>query len=264
MAATRRSSLRMEATAPRATDRASQDDAGTDRPRRDRRLRGCAWRRRIRPRLAPRGTTGKQAEHLARPDRGCEDMIANGYTAPSHLAIGGRSAGRITVGRAMTERPDLFAAVVSGVGWSTPFVTWPNRMDMARSRNGARSTTAGYRALKSHRQLPSGCRRHEVSRGAVDHRCHRSASRAISSRENGRAAAGARPAAASRSCCASTSMPGRHRITRAQQDRRAADTYAFILWQAAATVPSRRNADLRLSQGETLQWGEGNRTTSAA
>ena len=35
----------------------------------------------------------------------CEDLIAKKYTSSKHLAIGGRSAGGITVGRAMTERP---------------------------------------------------------------------------------------------------------------------------------------------------------------
>ncbi len=35
----------------------------------------------------------------------CEELIAKKYTSPRHLAIGGRSAGGITVGRAMTERP---------------------------------------------------------------------------------------------------------------------------------------------------------------
>ena len=58
----------------------------------------------------------------------CEDVCAKGWTSPRHLAIGGRSAGGITVGRAMTERPDLFAAVIDGVGWSNPlrYVAEPN------------------------------------------------------------------------------------------------------------------------------------------
>ena len=50
----------------------------------------------------------------------CEDFARRRYTSPRHLAIGGRSAGGITVGRALTERPDLFAAVIDGVGWSNP------------------------------------------------------------------------------------------------------------------------------------------------
>jgi prolyl oligopeptidase len=45
-----------------------------------------------------------------------EFLIARRYTSSAKLGIHGRSAGGITVGRAMTERPDLFAAVVPVVG----------------------------------------------------------------------------------------------------------------------------------------------------
>ena len=44
-----------------------------------------------------------------------EHLIAEGWTTPDQLAILGGSAGGITVGRAMIERPDLFAAVISQV-----------------------------------------------------------------------------------------------------------------------------------------------------
>ena len=47
-----------------------------------------------------------------------EALIAEKWTSPSKLAIRGGSAGGITVGRAMTERPDLFASVISQVGVS--------------------------------------------------------------------------------------------------------------------------------------------------
>lgn len=50
----------------------------------------------------------------------CETLIADKLTNPKQLAITGTSAGGITVGRAMTERPDLFAAAISNVGWSNP------------------------------------------------------------------------------------------------------------------------------------------------
>ncbi|HET7364174.1 MAG TPA: prolyl oligopeptidase family serine peptidase [Burkholderiales bacterium] len=45
-----------------------------------------------------------------------EYLIAQKYTSKEHLGIIGGSAGGITVGRAMTERPDLFTAVVPVVG----------------------------------------------------------------------------------------------------------------------------------------------------
>jgi prolyl oligopeptidase len=45
-----------------------------------------------------------------------EYLVAHKYTEPSKLGIWGGSAGGILVGRAMTERPELFAAVVAQVG----------------------------------------------------------------------------------------------------------------------------------------------------
>lgn len=43
-------------------------------------------------------------------------LIAKGYTSPSHLTGRGTSAGGILISRAITERPDLFAAAVVNVG----------------------------------------------------------------------------------------------------------------------------------------------------
>jgi len=45
-----------------------------------------------------------------------EYLIRESYTSPEHIAIISGSAGGILVGRAMTERPDLFAAVIPAVG----------------------------------------------------------------------------------------------------------------------------------------------------
>jgi prolyl oligopeptidase len=42
-----------------------------------------------------------------------KDLIARGYTTQDKLFIFGGSAGGITVGRAFTERPDLFAGVIA-------------------------------------------------------------------------------------------------------------------------------------------------------
>jgi prolyl oligopeptidase len=45
-----------------------------------------------------------------------EYLINNKYTSPQNLAVMGASAGGITVGRAITERPDLYKAAVIYVG----------------------------------------------------------------------------------------------------------------------------------------------------
>src|ERR1700744_1291574 len=80
----------------------------------------------------------------------CEELIAKKYTAPAHLAIGGRSAGGITVGRALTERPELFAAVVDGVGWSNPLRYVAEQNGYGEEPEwGAISDPNGYKYLKS-------------------------------------------------------------------------------------------------------------------
>ncbi|HMS66950.1 MAG TPA: prolyl oligopeptidase family serine peptidase [Saprospiraceae bacterium] len=45
-----------------------------------------------------------------------EYLIKNGYTSPKHLAGTGTSAGGILITRAITERPDLYAAAICDVG----------------------------------------------------------------------------------------------------------------------------------------------------
>jgi prolyl oligopeptidase len=50
----------------------------------------------------------------------CEALVKGGWTSPGRLAIEGYSAGGITAGRALTERPDLFAAVVLHSGSLNP------------------------------------------------------------------------------------------------------------------------------------------------
>ncbi|HEX4140620.1 MAG TPA: prolyl oligopeptidase family serine peptidase [Candidatus Methylacidiphilales bacterium] len=43
-------------------------------------------------------------------------LIKNGYTSPGKLALRGTSAGGITIGGALTQRPDLFALAIINVG----------------------------------------------------------------------------------------------------------------------------------------------------
>jgi prolyl oligopeptidase len=62
-----------------------------------------------------------------------EFLIAKGYTCPEKLAGTGTSAGGITISRAITERPDLFAAAVCNVGCA-------NAMRMEFTPNGPVNT----------------------------------------------------------------------------------------------------------------------------
>jgi prolyl oligopeptidase len=77
-----------------------------------------------------------------------EYLIAEKFTQPSKLGILGGSAGGILVGRAMTQRPDLFAAVIPAVGAldSLRFETTPNGVPNI-PEFGSAKTEAGFKAL---------------------------------------------------------------------------------------------------------------------
>ncbi len=62
-----------------------------------------------------------------------EYLVKKGYTSPSKLAGTGTSAGGILISRAITERPDLFAAAVCNVGCA-------NAMRLEFSPNGPVNT----------------------------------------------------------------------------------------------------------------------------
>ena len=162
----------------------------------------------------------------------CEDLCARKYSAPARLAIGGRSAGGITVGRAMTERPELFAAVIDGVGWSNPLRYVVEQDGYGEEPEwGVITEESGYRALRaidSYHAVKDGVAYPAVllTTGVTDPR--------VAPFHVGKMAA--RLQAASRSpkpILLRVDFDAGHGIgsTRAQQDREAADTYAFLLWQ---------------------------------
>ncbi len=162
----------------------------------------------------------------------CLDLCAKNYTAPARLAIFGRSAGGITVGRALTERPELFAAVIDGVGWSNPLRYVAEQNGYGEEPEWGRiDEEAGYRALKgidSYQAVQPGVAYPAVllTTGVTDPRV---------------APFHVAKMAARLQACSSSGKPVLLRVdfdaghgigsTRAQQDREAADTYAFLLWR---------------------------------
>lgn len=161
-----------------------------------------------------------------------EWLIAQKWTSPQRLGILGGSAGGILVGRAMTERPDLFAAVVPAVG----------ALDMVRAEVtpngvpnipefGSRSSEAGFRALlamSTYHQIADGTKYPAVmlTHGVNDPR--------VEVWHSSKTAA--RLAAASTSgkpILLRLDYDAGHGIgnTRTQQMQERADMYAFFLWQ---------------------------------
>jgi prolyl oligopeptidase len=77
-----------------------------------------------------------------------EYLVKSKWTKPSLMAIEGRSAGGITVGMALTERPDLFRVVFSGVGDSNALRAEQETDGAANSLEyGSTSVEAGFKAL---------------------------------------------------------------------------------------------------------------------
>jgi len=162
----------------------------------------------------------------------CEDVIAKKYTSPQNLAIGGRSAGGITVGRAMTERPDLFAAVIDGVGWSNPLRYVAEQNGYGEEPEwGAINDPAGYRALKSidsYQAVKDGTAYPAVllTTGVTDPRVAPFHVAKMTARLQAATRSG-------KPILLRVDYDAGHGVgsTRSQQDREAADTYAFLLSQ---------------------------------
>jgi prolyl oligopeptidase len=77
-----------------------------------------------------------------------EYLITERYTAASELAIQGGSAGGITVGMAMTERPELFRVVLSDVGDSNALrAEYETDGDANALEYGSAKNPDGFRAL---------------------------------------------------------------------------------------------------------------------
>ncbi len=166
-----------------------------------------------------------------------EYLIKHNYTSPSKLGIMGGSAGGITVGRAMTERPDLFAAVVDQVGSS-------NTLRSEFSPNGPPNipefgsvkTQAGFEdlyAMDSYQHVRDGVKYPAVllTTGWNDPR--------VSPWQAGKMTARLQAATASgKPILLRVDYSGGHGYgsTKEQRDTERADEYGFLLWQFG--VPS--------------------------
>ena len=166
-----------------------------------------------------------------------EHLIAAGYTRPARLAIYGGSAGGIFAGRAITERPELFAAAVIQVG----------ALDMVRSETtatGSQNTPefgtvkdeSGFRALlamsayhhvEDGRRYPAVLFIHGVNDARVD--VWHSLKMAARLQSAGAGVAGARPALLRLDYDAGHGAGS----TREQHWQELADMWSFILWQTA-------------------------------
>ena len=161
-----------------------------------------------------------------------EWLIAQRYTTPARLAIYGGSAGAVFVGRAVTERPELFAAGVVSVG----------NTDQVRSEtraNGGANTPEygtvkkedefrGLLAMSTYASVRDGARypamlfEHGVNDSRVDVWMTLKT--------------GSRMAAATNSnkpVLLRLEYDGGHGVgaTRSQSQERTADRWAFLLWQ---------------------------------
>jgi prolyl oligopeptidase len=166
-----------------------------------------------------------------------EYLVAQQWTSPSHLGIWGGSAGGILVGRSMTERPNLFAVVVSSVGLSDAvrMETTPNGVPNI-PEFGTRTNEAGFRALlamSTYHHIQDGVKYPAVlfTHGANDPRVEvwnstKAAARLMAASSSGKPV------------LLRLNYDGGHGIgnTKSQTLDERADVFAFALWQMGVSA----------------------------
>jgi prolyl oligopeptidase len=161
-----------------------------------------------------------------------EWLIANGYTRGERIAIYGGSAGGILVGRAITERPDLFAAAVPSVGVMDSLRTETSANGPANVPEfGTVKKEDEFKALlamSSYHQIRDGVKYPAVMavHGVNDIRVDVWQSAKFTSRLA--AASGSGKPVLTRLEYDSGHGQG---STRAQAQQRSTDVYSFMLWQ---------------------------------
>jgi prolyl oligopeptidase len=165
-----------------------------------------------------------------------EYLIDRKYTSPQYLGGLGASAGGITIGRAITERPELFAAAISLVGCSNPLRGELSPTGPANIPEfGTATTQTGFEDLyrmDSYHQVRDGVSYPAVvlTTGANDPR--------VPVWEAGKMAARLRAAtAAGKPVLLRVEYEGGHASigsTKTQRHEEAADIMSFLLWQFGA------------------------------
>jgi len=162
-----------------------------------------------------------------------EYLVAEGYTSKAKLGILGGSAGGITVGRALTERPDLFASVVPQVGM-LDFVrlhVMPigpvNVVEFGSVQK--EDEFRGLLAMSSYHHVRDGTKYPAVllQHGVNDTRVNVGQSNKMAARLMAATTSG-------KPVLLDLDYEGGHGqgITKAQRQRQIADYYAFMLWQS--------------------------------
>ncbi len=163
----------------------------------------------------------------------CEHLVREGFTSAGKMALSGTSAGGIMAGRALTERPDLFCAVIPRVGVL-------NSLRAEFSQNGPPNiaefgtvTTeegfAGLKAMDALHHVVDGTRYPAVllTHGMTDPRVEPWHSGTMVARLRA-ADPGGGPFALRVAFDAGHGLGS----TRAQADAEWADIFAFVLWRA--------------------------------
>jgi prolyl oligopeptidase len=159
-------------------------------------------------------------------------LIDRKYTTPSHLAGQGGSAGGILIGRALTERPDLFAAAVINVGCTDAIrmETTPNGVPNI-PEFGSTKTEEGFRGLlemSALQHVKDGVAYPAVllAHGINDPRVDPWMSAKMTARLQAATSSG-------KPVLFRVNYDAGHGIgsTKAQTQEERADTWAFLLWQ---------------------------------
>ena len=160
-------------------------------------------------------------------------LIEHKYTSPTHLAGEGVSAGGILIGRAFTDRPDLFAAVIDKVGVSDTlrFETSQNgetnipELGSVKTREGFKDLHAmsAYDHVKDHTPYPAVL----FETGMNDPRVDPWQMAKMTARVQAATSSG-KPVLLRVDYAGGHGMMG---ATREQDEQQLADEWSFLLWQ---------------------------------